>query len=303
MTSTGFPTDYVPFKQVRESLPEPTLVQASETVTLETLHFPNPAPVIAFVHGGLGSLWNPYPQLNAFDNERGLVPYALAGNGNSSPRPEQSLDGHVTDLENLLDELDIDRPIVHGHSYGTAIAIEYAKRYPTSGLVLHGGGDHDLTPMWEKPLLRLGLALRLYRLPTNDALTHQLAHRVGFHDATPRAVVEDFLRSNPTPRRRSAWTTVTEAFWDYDGRSDSGWIDVPTLVIHGPGDGIVPIDVARGTAERLPDSIFCRVERTGHVAMAERPAMYNRLLRAVVEAIRTDRSLEASVRDHLGGNP
>lgn len=281
-------------------MPEPHRVQVSESVALETIHVDGSDPAIVSVHGGLGSLWNPYPQLDAFEGERELVTYSLAGNGNSTTRPEQSLTGHVTDLRNLLDALDIDRPVVHGHSYGTAVALEYAKRHPTAGLVLHAGGDHDLTPAWEKPLLRLFLALRLYHLPANDALIRQLAYSVGFHEETAEAVVEDFLQSNPLPRRRSAWTTVTEAFWGYDGRSDTERVDVPALVIHGPADGIVPVDAARGTARRLPNGVFCRMERTGHVAMIERPAAYNRLLRALLAAIEDERNLEPAVRDQLG---
>ncbi|MFC6989789.1 alpha/beta fold hydrolase [Haloplanus sp. GCM10025708] len=124
--------------------------------------------------------------------------------------------------------------------------------------MLHAGEDHDLTPAWEKPLLRLFLALRLYHLPANDAFIRQLAYSVGFHERTDEAVVEDFLQSNPLPRRRSAWTTVTEAFWGYDGRPDIERVDVPTLVIHGPADGIVPVDMARETVRRLPDSVFCQ---------------------------------------------
>ncbi|WP_336350455.1 alpha/beta hydrolase [Halorubellus litoreus] len=279
---------------------EPRQVRVSESVALETIHVAGSEPAVVFVHGGLGSLWNPYPQLDAFEGEQELVTYALAGNGNSTTRPEQSLTGHITDLRNLLDTLDIDRPIVHGHSYGTAIALEYAKRHPTAGLVLHAGGDHDLTPAWERPLLRLFLALRLYRLPANDALIRQLAYRVGFHEGTKEAVIEDFLQSNPLPRRRSAWTTVTEAFWGYDGRPDIERVDVPTLVIHGPADGIVPVAVARQTARRLPESVFCRMERTGHVAMIERPAAYNRLLRALIMAVEEECGLESTVRDWIG---
>lgn len=297
-----FPPDYVPFDRVRSSLPDPTLVDVTETVSLETVRRPGPSPEIVFVHGGLGSLWNPYPQFAGLDGERGMVTYSLAGNGKSSERPVQSIEGHVADLKRLLDELGVDRPIVHGHSYGTAIAIEYAKRHPTSGVALHAGGDHDLTPEWEKPLMRLFLALRLYRLPSNDALLRQFAHRVGFHEASSAALVEDFLKSNPMPHRRSAWTTVTEAFWGYDGRADIDRVDVPTLVIHGPADGIVPVDVARATAQRLPDGVFCRVERTGHVAMIERPAVYNRLLRSLVDAVDGDRDLAAAVRERIDGD-
>ncbi|WP_167837510.1 alpha/beta fold hydrolase [Halosimplex halophilum] len=271
----------------------------SDSVELETLHLSGPDPAIVFVHGGLGSLWNPYPQLAAFEGEHELVTYSLAGNGNSTARPTQSLAGHVSDLRQLLDELQIDQPIVHGHSYGTAVAIEYAKRHPIAGVVLHAGGDHDLTPAWEKPLLRLFLALRLYRIPVNDALIRQLAYTVGFHEETSPAVVEDFLQSNPLPHRRSAWTTVTEGFWGYDGRSTMDQIDVPTLVIHGPADGIVPVEVGRDTAIRIPKGVFCRVERTGHVAMIERPDAYNTLIRALVTAIRETLNLDAALSSHL----
>lgn len=294
-----FPPGYVPFERVRASVPEPTRTRVSESVALETLHLDGRSPELVFVHGGLGSLWNPYPQLDAFRGERGVVTYSLAGNGDSSDRPEQSLDGHVADLTALLDELGVDRPVVHGHSYGTAVAIEYAKRHPTAGVVLHAGGDHDLTPAWERPLLRAFLALRLYRVPTDDALMRQLAHRVGFHGSASEALVEDFLKSNPVPRRRSAWKTVTGAFWGYDGRPDIDRVDAPTLVVHGPADGIVPIDVARGTAGRIPGAVFCRVERTGHVAMVERPAVYNGLLRAVFDAVEDESDLAAAVRDRV----
>lgn len=297
MTESSFPSGYVPFDEARNSLPVPSSVCVAKSIELETVHVPGSDPALVFIHGGLGSLWNPYPQLATFMGEQELVTYSLAGNGNSSDRPSQSLDGHITDLVQLLDELGIDRPILHGHSYGTAIAIEYAKRHPTAGVILHAGGDHDLTPAWEKPLLRLFLALRLYRVPLDDALIRQLAYRVGFHEDTSPAVVEDFLRSNPLPHRRSAWETVTDAFWGYDGRPDINRIDAPTLVIHGPADGIVPLDVARWTANRIPESVFCRIERTGHVAMIERPAAYNTLIRALIETIREDLNLESVVRE------
>jgi len=293
MINPGRPEGYVSFDRVQAALPEPTPVEISGDVTLNTLHVSGPAPALVFVHGGLGSLWNPYPQLHAFRGEQELLTYALAGNGESSDRPAQSIEGHVADLKHLLDAVGIERPILHGHSYGTAIAIEYAKRHPVRGLVLHAGGGHDLTPAWEKPLLRFFLALRLYRLLGQNALMGVLARWAACHDDTPAAVVDDILRSNPMPRRRSAWRTVTEAFWGYDGRDQLDRIEASTLVLHGPADRIVPIEVARETARRIPGAVFGRIERTGHVAMMERPALYNRLLRALVRSVQTSRDPDA----------
>lgn len=289
--------DYVSFRRVRNMLPEPRSIELPGEIALNTLHVPGPEPTLVFVHGGLGSLWNPYPQLHSFRGERGLLTYALAGNGESSGRPVQSIEGHVADLRHLLDWGGIEQPIVHGHSYGTAIAIEYAKRHSTSGLVLHGGGAYDLTPTWEKPLLWLFVACRLYRVLDREVLMRRLAEWAACHEDTPSAVVDDILRSNPMPRRRSAWRTVMEAFWGYDGRGDLDRVETPTLVLHGPADRVVPIEVARKTARRLPTAAFCHIERTGHMAMVERPTVYNRLLRALVRSIQLKRDLDNVLRE------
>lgn len=300
MSETSRPEGSVSFERVRAAVPEPEPIEIAGGITLRTLRVSGAAPALVFVHGGLGALWNPYPQLHAFRGDRALLTYALAGNGTSSGRPTQSIDGHVADLQLLLDEIGIEQPVLHGHSYGTAIAIEYAKQHPATGLVLHGGGDHDLTPAWEKPLLRLFLALRLYRVLDSDVLMRILARWAACHDDTPQPVIDDVLKSTPMPRRRSAWRTVTEAFWGYDGRGDLDRIDVPTLVLHGPADRIVPIDVARNTARRIPTAAFCRIEHTGHVAMVERPAVYNRLLRALVHSVQENRDLDAVLQETDG---
>lgn len=295
LSEEGVPDGYVPFARVREALPDTQRIPISEAVTLETLFLPGPAPEIVFVHGGLGSLWNPYPQLHAFRGEQGLLTYALAGNGRSSTRSEQTLRGHVADLRRLVEQYSLDSPIIHGHSYGTAVALEYAKHHPCDGLVLHAGADHDLTPSWEKPLLRLILATRLYRLPLRGPLMQILARWAACHEETPDALIDDFLQSNPMPRRRSAWETVTEAFWGYDGRQDIARITVPTLVIHGLADRIVSLETVRTTAQRIPTAAFCSVERSGHIAMAERPAAYNRLLQLLIDAVRHGKRVDATI--------
>lgn len=295
MSDETLPAGYHPVAQVQAALPAPRPVDISDDVALETLYLSGPAPEIIFVHGGLGSLWNPYPQLHAFRGERGLLTYDLAGNGDSSTRPEQTLEGHVNDLRRLIDHLNCTAPIIHGHSYGTAIAIEYAKRYRCDGLVLHAGGDHDLTPSWEKPLLRFFLAARLYNFLPGGPLLRGLAQWAACHKDTPTPLIDDFLQSNPLPRRRSAWETVVEAFWGYDGRRDIDRISVPTVVIHGPADRIVPAPIARDTAHRIPNGVFCSVESSGHIAMAERPAAYNRLLRMLIDVVQTGTSVASSI--------
>lgn len=275
---------YPSFRGVQSALPEPALIEVRPELRLETLHVDGPAPALVFLHGGLGNLWNPYLQLHHFHQQCELVTYSLAGNGGSNDRRIHSLDGHVQDLVDLLDTLSVSEPVLIGWSYGTALALEYAKRYPVQGLLLTGGAAFGLTPAWEKPILKLILALRLYKLMPSTWSLKKLAQFAAVHPETPEPVIEEVLKSNPLPRRRSAYKTVTDGFWGYDGRDDLDRIACPVLVVHGPADRIVPIEHARSTADLLPTGEFYRLERTGHVAPVERPATYNRLLESLVEA-------------------
>ncbi|QKQ98366.1 alpha/beta fold hydrolase [Candidatus Nanohaloarchaea archaeon] len=236
---------------------------------------------IIFVHGGGGNLWNSYRQFDWFKEKYTLISYNLSGYGRSSYREDQSLENHVEDLRKLIEKYGIRDVVVHGHSYGTEIALEYAKEYSPEGLVITGGGAFDLTPEWEKPLLKTLLALRFYKIPSNTWLMKKLASKA-LHPDTSEERVLDFLKSNPMPHRRSAWETVIKSFWSYDAENLHE-INCPTAVIHGPEDGIVPIESARRTADKLSDSEFHEISKTGHVPMAERPEHYNQILEKFVD--------------------
>ncbi|MFB6216498.1 MAG: alpha/beta fold hydrolase, partial [Candidatus Aenigmatarchaeota archaeon] len=211
-----------------------------------------------------------------------LISYNLSGYGRSSYRKDQSLEDHVKDLRKLIEKYGVEEVVVHGHSYGTEIALEYAKKYSPEGLVITGGGAFDLTPEWEKPLLKALLALRLYKIPSNMWLMKKLASKA-LHPDTAEEKVLDFLKSNPMPHRRSAWETVIKSFWGYDAKNLHE-ITCPTAVIHGPEDGIVSAESAKRTAEKILEAEFHEVTDTGHVPMAERPEKYNQILHNFIES-------------------
>lgn len=273
----------VSFAEARERLPSPRMIHVSTGIDLETLHVPGPSPTLVFLHGGLGNLWNFYPQLAYFDSKHHVIAYSYAGNGGSEARADLSLESDVQDLRALIQKLAIAAPIIVGWSYGTEVAIEYAKRYPTSGLCLAAGGAFGITPKWELPLLQLMVATRAYRVLPRMGPLKMLARRTMFHAETEDAVINDVMQSNPLPRRESAWRTITEGFWGYDGRPGIDAIRVPALVLHGPADRVVPKSVAQETAKLLPEGRFEEILRSGHVLLAERPATVNAWLEWFIE--------------------
>jgi pimeloyl-ACP methyl ester carboxylesterase len=95
------------------------------------------AETIVMLHEGLGSiaLWKDFPQRLAARTGCRVLVYSRYGHGNSEKlaekRPVEFMhhEGEVV-LPELLDKLDIERPILLGHSDGGSIALIFAGRYP-----------------------------------------------------------------------------------------------------------------------------------------------------------------------------
>ena len=130
-----------------QSMPEPARLFADLSVGGRVLRIeyawvgaPDAAPLVVFLHEGLGSLamWKDYPDaLCAAAGMRGLV-YSREGYGRSTPLPEGErrpvdyLHRQAHDvLPALLAHLAIrERPWLLGHSDGASIALLYAAAHP-----------------------------------------------------------------------------------------------------------------------------------------------------------------------------
>jgi pimeloyl-ACP methyl ester carboxylesterase len=89
-------------------------------------------PDVVFVHGITGNLavWHLHIVPALADRCRTLT-YDLRGHGRSGVPPTgYSLDDMAGDLLELLDALELERPIVVGHSYGADIALYLAAAHP-----------------------------------------------------------------------------------------------------------------------------------------------------------------------------
>lgn len=67
----------------------------------------------------------------------------------------------------------------------------------------------------------------------------------------------------------SALGRLAAAHDDY--RENSASIRVPTLVLHGSADGLVPAQSSRAMAERVPKAEFVEISDCGHAPPLERP--------------------------------
>jgi pimeloyl-ACP methyl ester carboxylesterase len=103
------------------------------------------APTIVMLHEGLGSvaLWRDFPHALTERTGCGVLVYSRYGHGESDKQVEKRQvtfmhhEGEVA-LPELLDKMEIEKPILLGHSDGGSIALIFAGKYPdrTRGLIL-----------------------------------------------------------------------------------------------------------------------------------------------------------------------
>jgi pimeloyl-ACP methyl ester carboxylesterase len=222
-----------------------------------------------------------------------LIAPDLLGHGESAtPRGDYSLGAHASGARDVLTALGIERATVVGHSLGGGIAMQFAYQFPercerlvlvSSGglgrevhLVLRAaalpGADYVLPLLTSPELLgagrRVGGVLRRLGLPPGndlDVLGRGFASldSAGSRQAflhTVRAVIE------PGGQRVSAQNRLALAAL------------LPTLIVWGERDSIIP--VAHGTAahEAMPGSRFEVFAGAGHMPHDADPQRFAALL-------------------------
>jgi pimeloyl-ACP methyl ester carboxylesterase len=104
---------------------------------------PGETPPLVFLHEGLGSveLWRGFHREVAAATGHRAVAYSRLGHGASdppaTPRTIRFMHDEARDvLPRLLDALQVQAPLMVGHSDGASIALIHAAEHPVAGLVL-----------------------------------------------------------------------------------------------------------------------------------------------------------------------
>ncbi|HEY6560203.1 MAG TPA: alpha/beta fold hydrolase [Polyangiaceae bacterium] len=204
-----------------------------------------------------------------------VVRFDNRGAGASSkPDDPFTLEDMAADAIAVLDAVQAARTHVVGVSMGGMIAqllaLDHPERCASLTLVSTNFGGRDvIAPTAE--------ALALFRPPrgtTAEEITRLSMHVLtapGFAQQHPEAV-ETMVRiamAAPTPRR--AFGAQLQAILESDRSERVRHITVPTLVIHGDSDTLIPAGNGRALAERIPGARFELVESCGHMPMWERP--------------------------------
>lgn len=231
-----------------------------------------------------GRMWD--PQVAALSGWRVLVP-DLSGFGASEPTPEICrMTDMAADAAALLDHLGIGRAIVGGLSMGGYAALAFAEAFPDrlQGLVLaNTRAGADSPEAREKRLATardvlekgsgilvdttvpklLGAATRERRPELVDQVGRWIAEALPAGvAAAQRGMAERPDRSGLLPR-----------------------IAVPTLVVVGDEDELIPPEESRKTAEAIHGAELAVLQGAGHLSSLEDPQGFNRSLAGFLSGI------------------
>ncbi len=225
--------------------------------------------------------------------ERRLILMDLPGYGASTPlNVPHTLDNYVLALEELVRRLELGPFDLWGHSFGGTLALMLAGRTqlplrrlvlvapalrprgPWARLIVAYYRAASFMPEW---LRRLWLASRLFALVAGWVLvrTPQARRRRQLFAAEQRNLAE--FRSQVVIESFVSFYTLPVATF-------APAITIPTLVIAGREDELVPLSTLKTWSQNLPHAQLEVLDHAGHLAPLERPQVAARLTEAFLLA-------------------
>jgi pimeloyl-ACP methyl ester carboxylesterase len=227
----------------------------------------------------------------------------LPGHGSSGRlRGDHSIGAFACWLRDLLEALDIERATFVGHSLGGGVVMQFAYQFPQyverMVLISSGGLGREVSALIRAAALP-GAEVVLGLLGGAAKIAQPALSAVGFDRRTERGELVHRIAGLTHADRRAAFVRAVRAVASPAGQrvsaSDRLYLaaDVPTLIVWGGRDRIIPVDHAHTTADALPGSRVEIFADSGHFPHADEPEPFTRLLHEFVcgtEPARYDRT-------------
>jgi len=241
-------------------------------------------PLVLIMGIGLDStLWG-LRQLPAFSKAFQVIAFDNRDAGRSSQASAPyTIADMAEDTAGLLGGLGIDRTHMLGHSMGGMIAMEFALSHPErlDKLVLSGTTAGSGRAKFDPVSIMSFVAQH-----DSEGLTTAAQQLIWYFSTDflrNHQAVEETLAlfgSNPNPMTADGFERQAQAYASHDALDRIGEIGVPTLVLTGEQDRLVPPWLGREIADAIPGAEFHLVEGSGssHAALLERPDDYNKVV-------------------------
>ncbi len=223
------------------------------------------------------------PQVAGLAATARVLAIDLPGHGDSSIGDQPvSMDSFADACAGLLDALGIQEPVVLGGlSMGGYVTFAFWRRHPqrVAGLILaatRAGADSPEARAGRETAM--GTARRAGVEAVVDSMLPKLLAPGGL-ETRPGLAAE--VRGIMTGTPLAAMLGDLMALRDRtDSTTTLATITVPTLVVHGESDQLIPMAEAERTAGTIPGAELVRIDQAGHLPNLEQPEAFNTALGA-----------------------
>jgi pimeloyl-ACP methyl ester carboxylesterase len=274
------------YHQTVQALPErEELVLHGHRVTFRQV---GNGPVLVLIHGITGT-WRHWERvIPSLAQRYTVVAPDLLGHGESAkPRGDYSLGAFASGIRDLLVALDHRKATVVGHSLGGGIAMQFAYQFPDRCerlvLVASGGLGRDVHPLLRAAALPgVELVLPLlssHTLRDGGRAVASALNRVGLSVGADLSEIARGAASMESPESRRAFLATLRAVIDERGQrvdaTDRLYLAeaMPSLIVWGARDPIIPLEHGAAAHEAMPDSRF-EVIDAGHFPQLEEPLRF-----------------------------
>ncbi len=233
---------------------------------------------LLFVHGFPLSRGTWSKQVAAFQASHRVIAPDLRGLGDSEVSPGPIPMGRFAkDLHGLMQHLKTGPLTLVGHSMGGYVALAFAKAYPEAlkGLVLVGTKAGADSP--EGATARRATAEKV-RTEGSSVVVDAMAPKMlaaSNTDAAMAAAVHGFMAPSKPEGVIGALLGMAER---EDAGAWLGMLQVPTLVIAGADDTIIPPSESEAMAKAIPGAQLKVIPKAGHLVAFEQADAFNAAL-------------------------
>ena len=227
-----------------------------------------------------------------------IAPDLLGHGASAKPMGDYSLGAYASGVRDLLGLLGFERATVVGHSLGGGIAMQLAYQFPEYCerlvLVSSGGLGREVSPVLRAATLPgaelvMPLIIRDWAVRAGGAVAGAL-ERFGLrpgHDMREVGRGYAFLVEGDAQK---AFLHTLRAVIDPGGQRVSALdrlylaADMPTLIVWGDRDGIIPVEHGRNAKTVIPGSRLVEIPGAGHWPMLDQPELFSDELTAFIDS-------------------
>jgi pimeloyl-ACP methyl ester carboxylesterase len=272
-------------------------------------------PALVLIHGITSSSGTWEAAIGLLAQHFDVIAPDLVGHGESAkPRGDYSLGAHASGIRDLLAVLGVRRATVVGHSLGGGIAMQFVYQFPdrVERLVLvdSGGLGNEVSRLLRAATLPGAEYVLpvLFGAPARfvGGLVAGALRKLGKGASANARGVGEGMQSLSNPEGRRAFLHTVRSVIDPAGQRvdarDRLYLaeSLPTLLIWGCEDPIIPIRHGRRAHEAMPGSRFEEFPGAGHFPFNDDPERFCAVLRDFIEttepAVYDEERIEALLR-------